>query len=252
MKTGLALSGGGARGVCHIGVLKALDELGVRIDHVSGTSAGAVIGALYCYGYRPEEILRMIETTSFFRSLRIAWTLKGLLSIDGLKKILTHYLPSDSFSSLKIPLTVGATDLKRGRVEYFSHGELVDALLCSCCVPAVFNPHRFNGALYVDGGVLDNLPSKPLRDTCEVIIGSHCNFITSEFDVKNLRSIIERSLLMAINGNTTHSKMLCTVLIEPPEVGQFSGFDLSHARDMYRMGYEYTMKNYTAEHFNGK
>jgi NTE family protein len=247
MKTGVVLSGGGARGVCHLGVLKCLEEQGVHIDYISGTSAGAIIGALYGYGYKPGEILDIIESTSFFRSLRIAWTWKGLLSIDGLKAVLGKYLPVDAFSALRIPLVVAATDIKRGRIEYFSQGNLIDAILSSSCVPAVFNPYRFNGALYIDGGVMDNLPSKPIRDKVDVIIGSHCNFITSEFDVKNLRSVVERSLLMAINGNTTISKSLCNVLIEPPEVGRFSGFDLSKAREIFQLGYEYTARNFSPD-----
>lgn len=247
MKTGLVLSGGGARGICHLGVIKALQESGVRIDCVAGTSAGALTGVLFCYGYAPDEILEIIEKTSFFRSLRIAWTLKGLLNIDGLKDVLSRYLPSDSFSSLRIPLVVAATDIKRGRIEYFSQGELIAPLLCSSCVPAVFNPYRFNGALYIDGGVLDNLPSKAIHDKCDFIIGSHCNFISSEFDVRNLRSVVERSLLMAINGNSTISKSLCHVLIEPPEVGKYSGFDLGKAREIFKIGYEYTKQNFSID-----
>jgi NTE family protein len=247
MKIGLVLSGGGARGVCHLGVIKALDEAGVKIDYLSGTSAGAITGALYSYGYKPDEILKIILSTSFFRSLRIAWTIKGLLSIEGLENVLLKYIPINSFDALKIPMVVAATDIKRGKIEYFSQGELIPALLCSSCVPAVFNPYRFNGLLYVDGGILDNLPVKAIHDKCDVIIGSHCNFITSEFEVKNIRSVVERSLLMAVNGNSSLSKSLCHVLIEPPEVGKFSGFDLSKAKEIFDLGYQYTKETFSID-----
>jgi NTE family protein len=254
MKIGLVLSGGGARGVCHLGVIKALQESGVRFDYIAGTSAGALIGALVSYGYAPEKILQILEATSFFRTLKIAWKLTGLLRIDGLRDVLAKYIPEDNFSALKIPLVVAATDIKRGRIEYFSQGELYPAVLSSCCVPAVFDPYQFNGASYIDGGVLDNLPSKAIKDKCDLIIGSHCNFISSEFDVKSLRTVVERSLLMAINGNTTISKTLCDILIEPPGVGRFSGFDISKARDIYQLGYEYTKETFTMEqlHIDGK
>jgi NTE family protein len=247
MEVGLVLSGGGARGVSHLGVVKALEEKGVSISQISGTSAGAIIGALYAFGYKPEEILDIIAKTSFFRSVKFAWTLRGLLSISGLNDVLLKYIPTNSFESLKIPLTVCATDIKRGRVEYFCKGELIPAVLSSSCVPAVFDPYRFNGQLYLDGGILDNLPVKPIYDLCDVIIASHCNFITSEFDVRNFRSVIERSLLMAINGNTSVSKTLCDVLIEPPEIGKFSGFDLSHAKEIFDIGYRYTMETFTVD-----
>jgi NTE family protein len=247
MKIGLVLSGGGARGICHLGVLKALDEAGLKFSYISGTSAGAVVGALYSYGYKPDEILNIIEATSLLKSLRPAWTLTGLLKLDGLRELILKYIPENSFEALKIPVTVAATDIKKGRIEYFATGELVDALLGSCCVPAVFNPVRMHGNIYVDGGVLDNLPVKAIHDKCDFIIGSHCNFITSEFDIKNIRSVIERSLLMAIHGNTTLSKTLCNVLIEPPDAGRFSGFDLGKAREIFNIGYTYTKENFTID-----
>jgi len=247
MTTGLVLSGGGARGICHLGVIKALEEKGVTINCIAGVSAGSVIGALYGNGYSPEEILDIISKTSFFRAVRLAWTFKGILNLDRLYDILIEYIPENKFESLKIPLSVCATDLKRGRVEYFSRGELIPALLSSCCVPALFNPYRFNGQLYLDGGILDNLPVKAIYDQCDVIIGSHCNFISSEFDPKNLRAVIERSLLMAINGNTTISKSLCDVLIEPPEVGKFSGFEIGKAKELFSIGYEYTKQFFSID-----
>ena len=248
-KTGLVLSGGGARGICHLGVIKALEELGVRIDFLSGTSAGSITGALYSYGYKPEEAVKIISSTSFARSLRLAWRWTGLLSLDGLREIFIKFIPENSFDVLKIPMVVAATEIRKGRIEYFTQGELIPAILASCCVPAVFNPVQVNGGLYVDGGVLDNLPVKAIQDKCQFIIGSHCNFIRSDVDLKNFRTVIERTLLMAINGNTTVSKSLCNVLIEPPDVGKFSGFDLSRAKEMYDIGYRYTMENFKPDQF---
>jgi NTE family protein len=249
MKIGLVLSGGGARGICHLGVMKALDEFGVKIDFLCGTSAGSITGALYSYGYKPDEIAEIIGATSLTKTLRIAWKWTGLLSLDGLTQLFLKYIPENTFEALKIPLTIAATDIKKGRIEYFSTGELIPAILGSCCVPAVFNPVEINGGLYVDGGVLDNLPVKGIRDKCDFIIGSHCNFIRSDVDLKNFRTVIERSLLMAINGSTTLSKTLCNILIEPPEVGKFSGFDLSKAKELFDVGYKYTKENFKPEQF---
>jgi NTE family protein len=249
MKTGLVLSGGGARGICHLGVLKALDEFGVKIDYISGTSAGTITGCLYSYGYKPDEIVQMITATSFAKSLRLAWTWRGLLSLEGLKDILLKFIPENSFDSLKIPVTIAATEIKKGKIEYFTQGELAPAILASCCVPAVFNLFEFNGGLYADGGILDNLPVKGIYDKCDFIIGSHCNFIRSEVDLKNFRTVIERSLLMAISGNTAISKTLCHILIEPPEIGKYSGFDVSKAKEIFDIGYQYTKENFSADQF---
>jgi NTE family protein len=252
MRIGLTLSGGGARGIVHLGVIKALEEFGVVISQLSGTSAGAIVGALYSYGHTPDEILKLISSTSFFRSLRPAWTLTGLLSLDKLRDILLTHLPDNTFGTLKIPLTVAVTDIRKARGVYFSAGELVPAILASCCIPAIFNPIHFNGEIYVDGGIVDNLPTKSIRDKCDFLIGSHCNYISPEVDIKNIRKVIERSLLMAINGNTVISKSLCDILIEPTEVGRISAFEIGRAKDLFDIGYKFTRQNFTAGDFELK
>lgn len=249
MKVGLVLSGGGARGISHIGVIKALEELGVKIDLLAGTSAGSIVGTLYAYGYRPDEILDIILSTSFFKSVRPAWTMTGLLSLEKLRDILLKYMPENSFGSLKIPITVAATEIVEGRVDYFSKGELIPAILASCCVPAVFNPVHINSNVYVDGGLMDNLPAHCIRAHCDLLIGSHCNYINPGFNLVNFRSVIERSALIAVSGNSSASKKLCDVLIEPPKVGLFSGADLAHAKDLFDAGYQFTKDNFTEKDF---
>lgn len=249
MKVGLVLSGGGARGVCHLGVIKALEEFGVKFDFISGTSSGGVIGCLYSYGYKPDEILQIVRSIRFYKSFRFAWNWTGLLSISGLQDLLLKYIPENSFDCLKIPVTLVATEIKKGRIEYFSQGELIPPLQASCSVPAVFKPVQYQDGVYVDGGLMDNLPVKAIHDKCDFIVGSHCNFIASEFDLKNFRSVIERSLLIAIHGNTMISKTLCHVLIEPPAAGKYSGFDLAKAAEIFDIGYQYTKRNFTADQF---
>ena len=249
MTTGIALSGGGARGISHLGVLKALQDFGISLDYISGTSTGALVGALYSYGLTPEKILDVIINTRFFSSLRPAWTWTGLVNMDGLRDLIMRLIPGDNFDALKIPLTVTATNLTKGKAEYFTAGPLIPAILASCCVPVLFNPVQVNGELYVDGGVTDNLPSKSIRDKCSLLIGSHCNYISSEFDVKNFRSVIERSLLMAISGNTTVSKELCDILIEPPGLANISVFDVKNAARIFDVGYEFVTRNYSKMDF---
>lgn len=249
MKIGLVLSGGGARGVAHIGVLKALEEMGVKFDMVSGTSAGAIVGALYAYGYKPDEIFTLIKTLSIFKSLRPAWTWSGLLRMDGLQELLLKNMPENKFEKLKLPLTVAATEIRKGRIEYFDKGELVPAILSSCSIPAVFNPMSFNGGLYVDGGLFDNLPVRAIRDKCDKIIGLHCNQISQDFDPNSMRTVIERSLLMAINANTIVSKGLCDVFIEPPNLSRFGSFDIGKAQEIFDIAYNHTKTNYLKKHF---
>lgn len=249
MKVGMVLSGGGARGMTHIGVLKALDEWRVPIHIISGTSVGAIIGALYAQGYKPDRILEIVLATPVVKSMRPAWTFKGLLSMHRLQDILLKLIPHNSFEGLALPMTVAATDIGEGKAVYFSQGELIPALLASSCVPAVFDPVRFNGGVYVDGGIMDNLPAKPIRAQCDFLMGSHCNYINPEFDVRNFRAVIERSLLMAISGNTTESKGLCDILIEPTEAGSMSTFELNRATDLFEIGYRFTKEHFRRTDF---
>jgi NTE family protein len=164
--------------------------------------------------------------------------------MDGLQELLLKYLPENSFASLKMPLTVAATEMRKGEIEYFSEGELIPAILASCSIPAVFNPYQFKGSMYVDGGLLDNLPVKPIIGKCDFIIGSHCNQVSQFFDPTNLKVVIERSLLMAIGANTFVSKQHCDVVIDPPGLDKYSSFDLSKIQEMYDIGYKFTKDNF--------
>jgi NTE family protein len=244
MKIGLALSGGGARGIAHLGIMKALEEYGLRFYHISGTSAGSIAGAFYCYGYKPDEIFDIIIKMGLLKSVRPAWTWTGLLSMDGFKEVLHRCIPENDFSALKIPLTVAATEIRLGKVVYFNEGNLIDAVIASSSIPALFNPATLEGHVYVDGGIMDNLPVRPLVGKCDFLIGCHCNPVEQRFDMKNVKEITERSLQMAINVNTTISKSYCNFLIEPPELGKFSTFDLSRGKEIFEIGYKYTRDIY--------
>jgi NTE family protein len=249
MKIGLTLSGGGARGIAHLGVIQALEEIGLEFSVLSGASAGSIVSSLYSYGYRPKQILDIIQKVSVFKSIKLSWAFTGLLSLDGLKEVLLENMPQNSFSALKKPLAIAVTNLRQGTVEYISEGELVHPIVASCCVPAIFSPIHFNGSVYVDGGVLDNLPAKPIRNQCDFLIGVSCNPIGPDFDARNIKAVLERSLLMAINTNTQMSRSLCDVFIEPPGLSNISGFEIGRAQDLFDIGYEFTKKKFTIKDF---
>lgn len=249
MKIGLALSGGGARGIAHIGVIKAMEELGVKPDVISGTSAGSIVAVLYANGMKPDDIFDVVSHLSIFRSVKMAWAWSGLLKMEGLQALLTKYIPENTFESLKIPLTVAATEIRLGEIRYFSSGELAPAVISSCSIPGIFDPVHFNGHLYVDGGLLDNLPTRPLRDKCDFLIGSHCNHLTPDYDEHSLRAVIERSMLITVSANTTASRMLCDLVIEPPHMARYTVFEMAKAREIYDAGYKYTKENYLPHHF---
>ncbi|WKN42057.1 patatin-like phospholipase family protein [Tunicatimonas pelagia] len=236
---GLVLSGGGARGIAHLGVLKVLDELGIKIGAITGSSSGAIAGALYASGYSPDDILRIINETNFFRLIRPAISKTGLLKMDSAEWLYDKYLPKNSFEELKIPLTINATDLRKGKTVYFSKGELIRPLMASTCIPVMFEPISFQHQLYVDGGLLNNFPAEALIGSCDKLIGLHCNPIDDTFKVMNIRTMLERTFLLTINANSYSRRKYCDFFIEPPALNTYHIFDLGKANEIFQIGYNY-------------
>lgn len=239
MKTGLVLSGGGARGVAHLGIIKALKEYEVSIDYISGSSSGAIAGALISYGYSPDETLDIVSELSLLKLLKPAISKTGLLRLDTAEAMFRQYLPEDSFEALKIPLIVCATDLCRGKSVYFSEGPLLKPLIASSCLPVIFDPVNIDGNLYVDGGVLNNFPTQPLLAKNAKIIGLHSNPVDESFKLTNIKTMFERTFLLAINANSYHNVGDCDLFLEPPGLKQIKVFDLKKAKEIFDIGYQY-------------
>ena len=242
MKIGLVLSGGGARGISHLGAIQALEEEGVSFSMVSGTSAGALIGALYCSGYAPPEILERIVKTNFIGAFRLAFNWRGLINIERAMNELKKHIQVNTFEELKKPLFVSTTDIKKGKAKVFSEGELYKPLMASCSIPVLFDPVKIKRKQYVDGGITDNLPVKPIKKICDKVVGLHCNPISKNYEVSSWKDLMERSFLITITKNSYRNKGKCDVFIEPPEVGNFKVFDFKKAKDLYQVGYDYTKR----------
>ena len=238
-RIGIALSGGGSRGIVHIGILKALDEAGLKVSMVTGTSAGAIVGAFYCSGYAPDIIMDIIRETKLIRYVRPAISFSGLLKLDTIDAIFRKYLKVDRFEELNVPLVVSATNVRKGVNVFFQDGPLIRSVLASCAVPVIFEPIELNGEYYMDGGILNNLPVEPLVGHCDVILGSNCNPVDEDYKGGNMRSLLERSLLMAIGVNTHAKKELCDFVLEPDGLKKFGGFDFSKSDEIFRIGYDY-------------
>jgi NTE family protein len=242
MNVGLVLSGGGARGIAHLGVVKALLEHGIRPMVISGTSSGALAGSLLAYGYTPDEALKLFLSNRLLRKLRPGWSGPGLLRIEGLAGILTEFLPENSFKTLKIPLIVNATDVNTGEAVYFSEGELIPVLLASCCIPGVFKPYSFQGRSLIDGGVLDNLPVDPVEPLADYIVGVHCNPFELNKPVSTTREVLARSFILAVHGKTKEKFTRCQLLLEPPLLRNYTVYDFWKAAEIFQVGYEYATR----------
>jgi NTE family protein len=237
---GLVLSGGGARGFAHLGVLKALNDAGIYPDVIAGTSAGALVGVLYADGYTPDEILKMMNASSSLHYVRPTVPREGLLQISGIERILIENLRAKKFEDLKIPLFVTATDLNNGVAEYFSSGELLRPVIASASIPVLFKPVIINKIHYVDGGVLDNMPIKPIEGQCDFTIGSFVNPTGYEKTVTSLIQIAERTFMLNMSKDLDHKAKKFDVFIAPHELKNYKILDPEKAIEVFEIGYRAT------------
>lgn len=239
LKIGIALSGGGARGIAHLGILKALEEFGVKPSIISGTSAGAIAGAFYAKGFSIEEILKIVKNGHFFSFSNISFETRGIFSMKSFEKIYAEYFPKNSFEELNIPLYITATDILNGKIAYFSEGELSRCIMASSCVPVVFKPISFNDTHYIDGGILNNFPVEPLFEKCDKIIGIDVNSIKKEEKEIGIKHILDRSFHLALSSTLDDKKSKCDLFIQPPDMSQFGIFDLKKIQKIFDYGYKH-------------
>src|SRR4029077_19959281 len=163
-RIGVALGGGFARGIAHLGVLRVLQEENIPVDYVTGTSAGALLAISYASGHTIAEITRQARATRFkdFGNWRLSWM--GLASNQKLEHYPRKFLGVSTFEDLRIPLAIAATDLGKGEPVYFTKGPLGPALRASCAYPGMFVPVEMDGRTLVDGFLVAPVPVDALRN----------------------------------------------------------------------------------------
>lgn len=241
-KVGIVLSGGGIRGIAHLGVLKAFKNAGITFSHISGTSAGSIAGAFFASGIDPEEGLDIFIKAKLLRFVRPAVGSLGLINIENTAALLKEHLPIDNIEDLKIPLTIAATNFSDGRLVYFEQGPLIRAVLASSCIPGIFKPIMIDEQMYVDGGILNNFPIEPLLNNCDYIIGSSCNHLNVVDKITNITALMKRAGVMSVNKDMEQKVAFCNALIEPKGMGDISTFDMKKAETIYWLAYEETLK----------
>jgi NTE family protein len=242
-RIGIALGGGFARGMSHIGVLKVLEEEKIPIDYVAGTSVGAVIGAAYCGGASARD---MAETAGLVRFRDFArWTISrfALCSNDRMQGFLERLLKVHSFEELRIPLAVAATDLTTGDGVVFKSGSLIEAVRASCAYPVMFLPVKLNGRLYVDGLLGYPVPAKPLREMgAERVIAVHlaARWVSST-GPRHVFDVVGQCFSIAQQRMSPYWKQHTDITIEP-DVGRFGYDEFQRAPEMIAIGEEATRR----------
>lgn len=239
----IVLSGGGAKGFAHIGVLKALNEKGIFPEIVSGTSAGALVGSLYADGYTPDDIYEIFQGKDLYKLVQIILPRQGLFKMKDLITILKTHLKARRIEELKLETFICCTNFTIGRVRYFYEGPIIKPIVASASIPVLFQPIKINEELYVDGGMFQNLPVEPVLGKARRIIGVHVNpFGRLREDETGLISTVERVFQLGTRANVLQNINECDWFIEPPKLKDFGMLNVKLGEEMYHIGYEYTME----------
>lgn len=239
-KIGLALAGGGARGLAHIGVIKALHEHNIYPTHISGSSAGAIVGSLYAAGNTTEKMLEVANNSSLFQLFRaFGLPINGLAELKYLREILEENIPGDNFDVLEKQLYVCTSNLNTGNWEIFSTGKLFDPVVASSSIPLLFKPIAINGQFHVDGGLLNNLPVEPLLKACDVVIGVNVipHQTTSKDQVDSLWDIGYRCFDLTVWANVASRLAQCHVGIDVAGLAAYDLFDFRKGVHIAELGY---------------
>jgi len=252
-KVGLVLSGGGAPGIAHIGVIKALEENNIPIDYITGTSIGALVGGLYASGYSPDEMIQFFKSSDFrkWKKIEIKFPKKFIIPTHiiqaqkiqtGLEKLTGHATKcsASNFDSLFIPYRCVASDVYRKESYVFSHGVLSMAIRASMTFPFIFEATKVDNHLLFDGGIYNNFPADIMQQSFhpDFIIGSVVAYNPPQADINDI-------LLQLQNMITTHTNYSIPdslgVVINC-DLKKQSMFDFSNIDYLVKFGYEETKK----------
>ncbi|MDE6277559.1 MAG: patatin-like phospholipase family protein [Muribaculaceae bacterium] len=236
-RLGVALSGGGARGLAHAGALMAIEEAGLCPDVIAGVSAGSVVAVLYAAGCKPIEIASIFSERGFRDFAEFKLGGGGLFVIKRFEKfILSHLKGARKMEDLKIPTYIGATDFDNGRPAIFHKGPIGPRMVASCSIPIVFTPVNIDGTNYVDGGVLRNMPAWIIRDKCDLLIGINVSPLR-DYDTSSVIGAAMRTYNLMAKANQAEDMAICDVAVETSEIASYKVFDLSHIHKVFVSGY---------------
>ncbi|MDX2283687.1 MAG: patatin-like phospholipase family protein [Bacteroidia bacterium] len=238
---GIALAGGGARGIAHLGVLQALEEHGISPRWVSGASAGALVGALYAAGRSPKEILHIFKESSLLKLFRVGIPSAGLVDNGYIVEMFKSLIPENSFGALQRRLFISVTNFSTGSAEILHQGDLAEVVAASAAIPVLFRPREIGGQWYADGGVLNNLPIEPLREAGLFVIGVNVTPVLPISKLEGLPEAAYRTIDLVMWSNVAPRLAACDLAIEP-EVTQYRFFDLGKADEIYQLGYDAALR----------
>jgi len=236
-KIGLALGGGAARGLAHIGVLKVLEEERIVVRCVAGTSAGSLIGSLFCAGFGWQKIKETARNIDWGDLVSPTWPTLGIVNPAKLEKTLGRMLQARGFEDLSIPFRAVAVDITSGEEVVLQSGSVARAVRASCSIPGIFEPTELDGRLLVDGGLVNDVPTDVACDMgADHVIGVDLNADrVVPRRPENLIEIFYRSLNILIYNSAQRARRVADVMVVPRLEG-FAYHDLSRLDELIAQG----------------
>ncbi len=244
-KIGVCLSGGGALGYAHIGVLKALEEKGIYPDIISGSSMGAIVGVLYASGQRPEDMLQLLRNEQVFKISKLlnpTFSATGISDQKVLRKLLKEFLPHSDFALLEKPFFVCVANLSTSEWEIIGEGPLLhEYVVASASVPGVFEANNIGEWTYVDGALFNNFPAQVLKKKCDVIIGVDVLPYYEQKKITKKSEVLALSIRSVQHRNSIEGRLLCDFLIESPAIKKYNEFSFDKYEEISKIGFNTTL-----------
>lgn len=239
-KIGLALSGGGALGIAHIGALKALQENKIRISYISGTSAGAVVAACWAFGISTSEMIEISKKLNWLKISKFGYSKLGLNSNKPVGKIIQDYIGDKNIEDAKIPLAIVATDIDSGKKMVFRSGNLAEAVMASACIPVFFAPVGIGKRKFIDGMLVENLPFSPLKKMgAQLEIGVDLAAKMAHEKTEHVLDVVNNAYGIFARQQRVVFKEKGRILIEP-HLEKFTLFDFKNPEALIDAGFEAT------------
>jgi len=246
---GLVLSGGGSKGIAHAGAIQFLEERDMKPSAISGTSAGAIIAALYAFGKTPEEILTFFKSIYLFHWKHFTLKKPGIIDSDSFKEYFDKIFGDTKIGDLPIPIYITATDLVKGKLKIFRPDiKITDAVLASSSFPGMLSPYKVENCIYSDGGILNHFPTNLLQGRCDLLIGVYVSPIQNILakDLNSIKAVTARAFdLLSAQGNYEKFSF-CDWLIEPKELSKFSTFETNKTKmdAIFKIGYDEAKRSF--------
>ena len=241
--TGLCLSGGGALGFAHIGVIQSLEEHGIYPTCIVGSSMGAIIGTLYAAGYSPADMLQMIKEDKLYKvtkllTFRATFFKSGLSTHSLLCSLIKELIPHNSFEKLKKKMHICIVNLNSGTWEIIDSGNELDKWVsASASIPGVFETVKDAKTFYVDGGLLNNMPAQGIKNECQQIIGVDVIPYRAPSELNKPTDTLVVSIRAMQHQNSKEGRDMCRFLIEPKAIEEYHEFSFESYEAIYQHGY---------------